>query len=338
MTQPAITIPLSADRAPGDRPRPLPVFAGRQRVPAEMQLVGADAIEGSFVVPSGSAVFDGHYPDHPLLPGIFMIEAAQQAVEAVHTVHGAPQMWLARVRNLQLMRAVAPDQWLSLHATRSCDAEAPGSETWRIALRRDQRRVAAFTLTFCVEAPEQALEDDLTIEASANDGTETVFRAADILSMLAHRPPMLLVDHAVRASDGNVLFARKAISLNEPCYLDVDQNGAASATYPSSLVIESFTQAAGLLTLGSRQNTARSNEKRPLMVFGGLSDARFHGCAQAGETIRHRVRVSRSFGDALIVSGRTCTEKRVLADFTGLLVVFRDAEALAQPEPTASNG
>ncbi len=332
-TQSAVAIPLPTTRTTGGRPRPLSVFAGRRRVPAELHVASADGIEASFVVPSGSSVFDGHYPDHPLLPGVYMIEAAQQAVEAVHAMYGLGPMRLTRIRNLQLMQAVAPDQWLRLHATRVDNTHASDSESWRIALRHDEHRVAAFTLTFCSSASEQLAEARIAVEESANDGMKAIYGSADILSLLAHRPPMLLIDHAIRLPAGDELFARKAISLNEPCYLDVEPNGAADSAYPSSLVVESFTQAAGLLALGCGQVFKRTNERQPLMVFGGLSDARFLGCAEAGETLQHRVRISRSFGDALFVSGSTCTDTRMLADFTGLLVIFRDREALASPRP-----
>ena len=70
------------------------------------------------VVPDRSPVFDGHFPGHPILPGVLMIETMAQAggwlVLAVLRFSHMP--FLAQVREAKMRAFVAPGQALEAEA------------------------------------------------------------------------------------------------------------------------------------------------------------------------------------------------------------------------------
>lgn len=65
----------------------------------------AAAFHAAFRFPGDLDVFHGHFPGHPLVPGVFLIEAARVAAERVL---GRPAP-LVRVRDAKFMAPVLPD-------------------------------------------------------------------------------------------------------------------------------------------------------------------------------------------------------------------------------------
>src|ERR687888_1090294 len=70
-------------------------------------------------VPSASTIFEGHFPGHPLMPGVLLIEAmAQTAGWLVIAATRFERMpFLAAIKEAKLRTFVQPGQLLSLHAT-----------------------------------------------------------------------------------------------------------------------------------------------------------------------------------------------------------------------------
>src|ERR1700761_4501913 len=79
----------------------------------EARFVAADC-----VVPDESPVFDGHFPGHPLLPGVLMIETMAQTggwlVLAVLRFQRMP--FLAQVKEAKMRSFVVPGQALRTEA------------------------------------------------------------------------------------------------------------------------------------------------------------------------------------------------------------------------------
>ena len=69
-------------------------------------------------VPLASPVFEGHFPGHPLMPGVLLIEAmAQTAGWLIIAANGFTRMpFLAAVKEAKLRTFVTPGQVLSLAA------------------------------------------------------------------------------------------------------------------------------------------------------------------------------------------------------------------------------
>src|SRR5438309_1311895 len=98
--------------------------------------VGEGSIRVESVVPTASTVFEGHFPGHPLLPGVLLIETmAQTAGWIILARNGFERMpFLAAVRGAKLRRFVTPGERLSVEgrvthegsgfAVTSCEVES----------------------------------------------------------------------------------------------------------------------------------------------------------------------------------------------------------------------
>jgi 3-hydroxyacyl-[acyl-carrier-protein] dehydratase len=149
---------------------------------------------------------------------------------------------------------------------------------------------------------------------------------AEIRRLLPHRFPMLLVDRVVEAVPGESLTALKAVTLNEPWYARLGPDAADRDTrYPESLLIESWGQSAGLLSLISGADDLDG----AVMLFGSASGVTFHRRVQPGDLLEHRVRLSRRVGDTVLFTGDSRIAGEVAFTVDRMVMAFRPAAALA---------
>lgn len=107
-------------------------------------------LEASSVVPQKSTVFEGHFPGHPLVPGVLMIETMAQAsgILIMHTIDFAKIPLLAGVKEGKLRDFVGPDAKLSIRAR--IEHEGSGFAVTRAEIRSGDKRVANAQLTFTI--------------------------------------------------------------------------------------------------------------------------------------------------------------------------------------------
>ncbi len=105
-------------------------------------------------VPDTSTIFEGHFPGYPLMPGVLLIEAMNQAsgwlIIAMTRFTRMP--FFAAVKEAKLRSFVAPGQKLSV--TASIKHEGSGFAMTSAEIRRDGKVVCSAELTFrLVEFP-----------------------------------------------------------------------------------------------------------------------------------------------------------------------------------------
>ncbi|QWF84498.1 3-hydroxyacyl-ACP dehydratase FabZ family protein [Amycolatopsis sp. CA-230715] len=147
----------------------------------------------------------------------------------------------------------------------------------------------------------------------------------DLSGALPHRYPMLLVDDIVETVPGERLVARKAVTCNEPWYARLGA-AASRSSYPESLVLESWAQAAavlGQLTLGGA-------DRKPdgVTVLGSVSGVRFAQPVLPGEVLEHHVRLDRVLADTLLFSGRSVVGDTEVLTVSRVVAAWRPAERL----------
>ncbi|NQZ10022.1 MAG: 3-hydroxyacyl-ACP dehydratase FabZ, partial [Algicola sp.] len=93
------------------------------------------------------------------------------------------------------------------------------------------------------------------------------FDIQEILELLPHRYPMLLVDKVVGFVPGKSLHAVKNVSFNEPVF-----NGhfPGRPIFPGVMILEALAQATGLLGFKMAEDSARDE----LYLFAGIDKAR----------------------------------------------------------------
>jgi 3-hydroxyacyl-[acyl-carrier-protein] dehydratase len=100
-----------------------------------------------------------------------------------------------------------------------------------------------------------------------------------IMAMIMHRPPFLLVDRVVECVPGHYIHGYKNISRADGL-LRVQRNER--PTLPRLLIIEALAQLSVILTYKSLDLQPSGQE---LMFFAGIDDATFEGDARAGDVL-----------------------------------------------------
>src|SRR5215467_4049208 len=110
----------------------------------------ARTVRADCMVPDASPVFEGHFPGHPLLPGVLMIETMAQTggwlVLAVLRFERMP--FLVQVKEAKLRAFVVPGQVLEAEARLLHDGSGYAVVTGSIT--SGQRRVADAEITYRV--------------------------------------------------------------------------------------------------------------------------------------------------------------------------------------------
>ncbi|MEU9349544.1 hotdog domain-containing protein [Streptomyces griseoloalbus] len=151
--------------------------------------------------------------------------------------------------------------------------------------------------------------------------------AADVRATLPHRYPMLLVDRVLDTGDDRIR-ALKAVTLNEPWYARLGPSPAGDAlAYPDFLLIESWTQTAGILATRLAGDAADGQ----VMLFGSMSGIEFHRRVFPGDTVEHHARLERAVNDTMIFAGESTVGGEPLLTVGQITMAFRPGGTLAPP-------
>lgn len=117
--------------------------------------------------------------------------------------------------------------------------------------------------------------------------SQTTFDIRDIMAMLAHRYPFLLVDRITGYEKGKSLTAIKNVTYNEPFFTG---HFPLVPTMPGVLIIEALAQACGLLTA---LDTGIKPESGVMFYFAGIDHARFKRIVIPGDQLSFTVELDR---------------------------------------------
>jgi beta-hydroxyacyl-ACP dehydratase FabZ len=132
----------------------------------------------------------------------------------------------------------------------------------------------------------------------------------EILQLLPHRYPFLLVDRIVEMEIGKRIVGIKNVTYNEPFFVG---HFAERPIMPAVLIIEALAQTGGVLafkTLG---------ENNGAVFFTGIDEARFRRPVTPGDQLRLVVEVLKHrkeiwvFQAEALVEGETVAEARIMA-------------------------
>ena len=111
--------------------------------------------------------------------------------------------------------------------------------------------------------------------------TDTM-RIHEILNLLPHRYPFLLVDRVVDYKINEYLVAIKNVTMNEPFFMGHFPN---KPVMPGVLVIEALAQAAGILAYKS----AGFDPANYLFYFASIDNVRFKQMIEPGDQLVLRI-------------------------------------------------
>ncbi|MBL1405423.1 MAG: beta-hydroxyacyl-ACP dehydratase [Rhizobiales bacterium] len=110
----------------------------------------AKIMQATSVVPDESPVFEGHFPGHPLVPGVLMIETMAQCsgILIMHTIDFTRIPLLASVKEGKLRKFVGPKTNLEIKA--EIEHEGSGYVVTKAEIRSEGKRIANAQLTFTI--------------------------------------------------------------------------------------------------------------------------------------------------------------------------------------------
>ncbi|HEX4173215.1 MAG TPA: 3-hydroxyacyl-ACP dehydratase FabZ family protein [Acetobacteraceae bacterium] len=123
-------------------------------------------VRANCVVPSASPVFEGHFPGHPLLPGVLMIETMAQTGGwlVLATLRFSRMPFLAQVKEAKLRTFVMPGQALEAEARLLHDGS--GYAVVAATIVGDNRRIADAEITYrVVPFPNETLRAEMLATA-----------------------------------------------------------------------------------------------------------------------------------------------------------------------------
>ena len=117
----------------------------------------------------------------------------------------------------------------------------------------------------------------------------------EIMRLLPHRYPFLLVDRVLEVKKGESIVAVKNVTVNEPCFTG---HFPGNPVFPGVLMLEAMAQSCGLLafaTLGGKP------DGKTLFYFVSIDGCRFRGPVGPG--------------DQVVLKTRYLTQKRAIWKF-----------------------
>ena len=147
-------------------------------------------------------------------------------------------------------------------------------------------------------------------EAAAETATlsKTAMDIGDILKILPHRYPFLLIDRVLELVRMKSIVALKNVTITEPFF---QGHFPEKPIMPGVLIVEAIAQAGGLLLL-----TEVPNRDEMLMVFTGIEKARFRRPVVPGDQLRIEVVVRAWRMTAARLEGKAYVEGKVVCEAT----------------------
>lgn len=155
---------------------------------------------------------------------------------------------------------------------------------------------------------------ELTTVTTENNQTESQAREAkivdinEIMQLLPHRYPFLLVDRVIDFEEGKWLKAVKNVTVNEPCFTG---HFPQKPIFPGVLILEAMAQATGVLAFKTLELP-----KDELFYFAAIDNARFKRPVEPG--------------DQMVLEVHFLKERRGVTRFTGVATV--DGKVVCEAE------
>ena len=141
--------------------------------------------------------------------------------------------------------------------------------------------------------------------------------AADIMRIIPHRYPFLMVDRIVELEAGTRVVGIKQVTANEPQFTG---HFPGRPIMPGVLMVEALAQTAGVCVMSLDEYRGK------LGLFAGIDDCRFRRMVVPGDTLRLEVTVEKLRGMFGRVRGVASVDGEVAVEATLSIIIPRDQE------------
>ena len=141
--------------------------------------------------------------------------------------------------------------------------------------------------------------------------------AADIMRIIPHRFPFLLVDRIVELEPGRRVVGIKGVTANEPQFTG---HFPGRPIMPGVLMVEALAQTAAVAVMTLDEYRGK------LGLFAGIDDCRFRRMVVPGDSLRLEVTVEKLRGMFGRVRGVATVDGEVAVEATLSIIIPRDQE------------
>ena len=152
----------------------------------------------------------------------------------------------------------------------------------------------------------------------------------EIMSILPHRYPLLLIDRVIEIERKTRIVAIKNVTINEPHFTGHFPD---FPIMPGVLIIEAIAQAGGALLL-----TEIPDRDTKLMVFTGIDSARFRKPVVPGDQLRIEVKVLNWRTTAVKLHGTATVDGKLACEATIMCALTSRAPMKAATTSPPSTG
>ncbi|MBI3950099.1 MAG: 3-hydroxyacyl-ACP dehydratase FabZ [Acidobacteria bacterium] len=135
---------------------------------------------------------------------------------------------------------------------------------------------------------------------------DTLIDIAEIMEILPHRYPFLLIDRVIEFQPRQRIVAIKNVTINEPFF---QGHFPDAPVMPGVLILEAMAQTAGVLMYHEV-----SDHKTKLMYFTGADNVRWRQPVFPGDTLRMELTVLRMKSRFLKLRGRAFVDGQLVAE------------------------
>jgi 3-hydroxyacyl-[acyl-carrier-protein] dehydratase len=125
------------------------------------------------------------------------------------------------------------------------------------------------------------MNESSPVPETSSNGEKTGYDIHEILKILPHRYPFLLIDRVLELKRKERIVAIKNVTINEPFFMG---HFPGLPIMPGVLIVEAIAQAGGALLL-----TEVADRSEKVMVFTGIERAKFRRPVGPGDQLRLEV-------------------------------------------------
>ena len=136
--------------------------------------------------------------------------------------------------------------------------------------------------------------------------TKSQFEIQDIMKVLPHRYPMILIDRITEVIEGVSLTAIKNVTINEPYFAG---HFPGQPVMPAVLILESMAQAGAFLVLNTVPDPLQKN-----MLFSSISDSKFRIPIIPGDQVKIKMQLIKIRLGAVKLRGEAYVFEKLVAE------------------------